>query len=207
MAFYVNNRNEQEGGQPRLVINYKPLNKALRWIRYPSPQKSMFISRISGSKIFFDQQSGFWQIQIDEKDRYKTACSYGQYEWNVMPFGLKNAPAEFKKVMDTIIRPIDSFTIAYIYDVLVFSPNLDSHFKHVEAFRKAIEHYGMALSSARKMKLFQEEVTFLGHKIKNGQIQVEDHSIEFAKKFPDRILDRKQLQPFLGCFNYLSYYY
>ena len=82
-----------------------------------------------------------------------------------MPFGLKNAPAEFKKVMDTIIRPIDSFTIAYIYDVLVFSPNLDSHFKHVEAFRKAIEHYGMALSSARKMKLFQEEVTFLGHKI------------------------------------------
>lgn len=104
-----------------------------------------------------------------------------------MPFGLKNAPAEFKKVMDTIIRPIDSFTIAYIYDVLVFSPNLDSHFKHVEAFRKAIEHYGMALSSARKMKLFQEEVTFLGHKIKNGQIQVE---VQFAK---DRILDRLSL--------------
>lgn len=57
--------------------------------------------------------------------------------------------------------------------------------------------------SARKMKLFQED----GHKIKNGKIQVEDHSIEFAKEFPDRILDRKQLQRFLGCLNNLSDYY
>ena len=38
-AFYVNNANEKERGEPRMVINYKPLNKVLRWIRYPLPNK------------------------------------------------------------------------------------------------------------------------------------------------------------------------
>ena len=38
-AFYVNNAPEKEQGVPRLVINYKPLNKALQWIRYPIPNK------------------------------------------------------------------------------------------------------------------------------------------------------------------------
>ena len=49
-------------------------------------------------------KSGFWQIQIDPKDRYKTAFTvpFGQYEWNVMPFGLKNAPSEFQRIMNDI---------------------------------------------------------------------------------------------------------
>ena len=38
-AFYVNKNSEIERGTPRLVINYKPLNKALKWIRYPIPRE------------------------------------------------------------------------------------------------------------------------------------------------------------------------
>ncbi|CAA3022589.1 reverse transcriptase domain, Zinc finger, CCHC-type, Aspartic peptidase domain, partial [Olea europaea subsp. europaea] len=75
---------------PRLVINYKPLNSALQWIRYPIPQKKDLPNRLSKAIIFskFDMKSGFWQVQIKEEDRYKTAFNvpFGQYEWNVMPF-------------------------------------------------------------------------------------------------------------------------
>jgi len=59
-AFYVNNQAEKERGVPRLVINYKPLNKVLEWIRYPIPNKSDLMQRISNAKIFskFDMKSG-----------------------------------------------------------------------------------------------------------------------------------------------------
>ena len=50
---------------------------------------------------------GFWQIQIHPSDRYKTAFTvpFGQYEWTVMPFGLKNAPSEFQRIMNDIYNP------------------------------------------------------------------------------------------------------
>ena len=74
-AFYVQKNVEIERGTPRLVINYKPLNKVLEWIRYPIPIKNDLAHRLSKAMVFskFDMNSGFWQIQISEKDRYKTA--------------------------------------------------------------------------------------------------------------------------------------
>ncbi|KAI5327704.1 hypothetical protein L3X38_027100 [Prunus dulcis] len=104
-AFYVQKNAELERGVPRLVINYKPLNAVLEWIRYPIPNKRDLINRLEKAVVFskFDLKSGFWQIQIEESDRYKTAfvTPFGHYEWNVMPFGLKNAPSEFSESLST----------------------------------------------------------------------------------------------------------
>ncbi|CAA2960283.1 poly, partial [Olea europaea subsp. europaea] len=62
-----------ERGVPRLVINYKPLNFALQWVRYPIPQKKDLLNCLSKAIAFskFDMKSGFWQVQIKEEDRYK----------------------------------------------------------------------------------------------------------------------------------------
>ncbi|RDX87438.1 hypothetical protein CR513_31087, partial [Mucuna pruriens] len=77
---------EIERGAPRLVINYKPLNKALEWIRYSLPNKSDLIKRIQDSTIFskFEIKSGYYQIGVKEQDRYKTTfvVPFGHYEWN-----------------------------------------------------------------------------------------------------------------------------
>ncbi|PKI79478.1 hypothetical protein CRG98_000109 [Punica granatum] len=153
LAFYVNKNAELERGVPRLVINYKPLNQALRWIRYPIPNKKDLLQRLHDSKIFskFDMKSGFWQIQIIEKDKYKTAFTvpFGQYEWNVMPFGLKNAPSEFQKIMNDIFGAYSDFIIVYIDDVLIFSQNIDSHFKHVKHFMRITLINGLTVSPTK----------------------------------------------------------
>ena len=63
-AFYVQNAVELEIGAPRLVINYKPLNKVLPWIRYPIPNKQDSLKRLHSAVIYskFDIKSGFWQV-------------------------------------------------------------------------------------------------------------------------------------------------
>ena len=60
-AFYVNKLAELERGVLRLVINYKPLNKALEWIRYPIPNKKDLLDRLHEATIFsnFDMKNGF----------------------------------------------------------------------------------------------------------------------------------------------------
>ena len=205
-AFYVMNSAEIERGVPRLVINYKPLNKVLKWIRYPIPDKRDLLKRLYDSKIFskFDMKSGFWQIQIEEKDKYKTGFNvpFGHYEWNVMPFGLKNAPSEFQNIMNDIVIPISNFAIVSIDDILIFSKNIDQHFKYLNIFYNLIYKNGLAVSPT-KITLFQTEIRFLGHDIIQGTIKPIDRSLQFSNKFPDEIKDKKQLQRFLGCLNYI----
>ena len=60
-AFCIQNATELERGAPRLVINYKPLNKVLQWIRYPIHNKQDLLKRLHSVVIYskFDMKSGF----------------------------------------------------------------------------------------------------------------------------------------------------
>jgi hypothetical protein len=157
-AFYVNKNSEIERGVPCLVINYKPLNKSLRWIRYPIPNKKDLLQRLHSATIFskFNLKSRFWQIQIDLKDQYKTTFTvpFCQYEWNVMPFGLKNAPSEFQRIMNDIFNPFAQFILVYIDAVLIFSTSINQHFKHLKTFFNIVKENGLVLSQT-KYNLFQ----------------------------------------------------
>ena len=153
-------------------------------------------------------KSGFWQIQIDEKDRYKTTFTvpFGHYEWNVMPFGLKNAHSEFRNIINDIFTPFTEFSIVYIDDVLIFSKSIDDHWKHLDIFVNVIKHNGLIVS-ATKINLFKDKILFLGHNIYKGTLSPIDRAIQFADKFLDEIKDKNQLQRFLGSLNYVSDYF
>ena len=131
---------------------------------------------------------------------------FGHYEWNVMPFGLKNAPSEFQNIMNEIFNPFSTHAIVYIDNVLIFSESLEQHKNHLRAFLNTVKLNGLVVS-APKIKLFQTKVRFLGFDIHHGVIKPIDRSIQFAEKFPDQILDKTQLQRFLGSLNYISDFY
>jgi hypothetical protein len=104
----------------------------------------------------FDMKSVFWRIQIDEKDRYKIAFTFpfGHYEWNVVPFGLKNAYSEFQNLVNDIVTPFTEFSNVYIDDVLIIYKSIDQHYwKHLNTFVQIIKHNGLVLSPA-KINLF-----------------------------------------------------
>ena len=199
-AFYVPKKKKKnakiERGVPRQVINYKPLNKVLEWVRYPIPNKRDLVNRLNKAVVFskFDMKSGFWQVEIRESDRYKTAFTtpFGHYEWNVIPFGLKNVPSEFQNIMNETFNPFSSHSIVYIDDVLIYSKSIDQHWRHLNSFLNTVKINGLVVS-ASKVRLFQTHVRFLGFDIHHGLIKPIDKAIQFADKFLDQIQDKTQL--------------
>ena len=111
---------------------------------YPIPNKEDLINRLSQAIIFskFDMKSGFWQIQIHEEDKHKTAftTSFGHYEWNVMPFGLKNASSEIQTIMNGNFNPFTNWSIVYIHDI-IYCKSIEEHFpqKRKKEKRRTLE--------------------------------------------------------------------
>ncbi|RDX74283.1 hypothetical protein CR513_45988, partial [Mucuna pruriens] len=147
---------------------------------------------------------GFWQLGIDPEDRYKTAfyIPNAQYQWTVLPFGLKVAPSLFQKAMVRIFEPIMENTIIYIDDILIFSKDMDSHKKLLSKFFDIVNQHGIMLSE-RKIYLAKSEIDFLGMHFSQGCYQPQPHIAEELLKFPDHSLTIKQIQQFLGIVNYI----
>jgi hypothetical protein len=130
----------------------------------------------------------------------------GLYEWLVMPFGLKNAPAVFQRKMDTCFRGTEEFIAVYIDDILVFSETEEQHRKHLEIMLHICEKWGLILSPT-KMKIAVPEIEFLGAVISNQRIKLQPHLIKKIVQFDEEKLKEKAgLRSWLGILNYARNY-
>ncbi len=94
-------------GTMRFITDFRKLNDATIKDKYPLLRIDDTFNIIAGNIYFstLDLLSRFWQIKIEEKDKYKTAfiTAGGLYEYNRMPFGLTNAPSVFQRIMDLTV--------------------------------------------------------------------------------------------------------
>ncbi|UYV75023.1 hypothetical protein LAZ67_12002130 [Cordylochernes scorpioides] len=102
-ALLVNKKSDTPNHPTRLCIDYRKLNQKTVPEHTPIPLIEQIIDRLSQSKIYtiLDVKNAYWHIPIDEKDRHKTSfvTQLGCYEWNRLPYGLKNAPSQFERIM------------------------------------------------------------------------------------------------------------
>ncbi|XP_048229074.1 uncharacterized protein LOC125369846 [Ricinus communis] len=205
-AFYVEKRSERIQEKKRLVIDYKPLNHFLQDNKFP-------LSRISNLKVHiqkaqyyskFDLKAGFWQLGIQPTERYKTAFCIpnAQYQWTVMPFGLKTAPSQFQKTMIEIFGPILYSSLIYIDDILLFSETAEDHHQLLQQSLAIIQKYGIMLSE-KKSTIGRREIEFLSMHFKNGQYTYGPHLTKELDNFPEENLSVKQIQQFLRILNYV----
>ena len=125
------------GGGLRMCIDYRSLNSNTITDSWPLPRIDEMLARLHGAKYFskLDLRDGYHQVPIKEPDRFKTAftCRYGTFEFNVMTFGFKNAPAHFQRSMNLLLADLlDVCILVYMDDILIFSKTADEHRAHVK---------------------------------------------------------------------------
>ncbi|KAJ4730477.1 polyprotein, partial [Rhynchospora pubera] len=197
-------------GKERMVFNYRTLNDNTHKDQYSLPGINTILKKVGNSRIYskFDLKSGFHQVAMDPESVEWTAfvVPNGLYEWLVMPFGLKNAPAIFQRKMDDCFRGTENFIAVYIDDILVFSEDEEQHAKHLEAMLTICEKWGLVLSPT-KMKIAVQEIEFLGAVIGNRKIKLQPHIIKKIISFDEEKLKEKAgMRSWLGILNYARSY-
>ena len=128
----------KKNGELRFCVDYRRLNAVTRKDVFPLPCIDDLLDQLKGKRIFstLDAKSGYWQILMGPSSREKTAfiTHSGLYEFNVMPFGLCNAPATFQRLVQHVLMGLESFCSVYIDDILVFSANPEEHDEHFVKF-------------------------------------------------------------------------
>ena len=135
-----------------VFVDYRKLNGVTRKDAYPLPRVDDALDTLSGCQWFttLDLISGYWQVQLNSDDREKSAFTTfeGLFEFNVMPFGLCNAPATFQRLMDSVLAGLQ--WTSYVDDIIIPGKTFDDHLHNLNSVLRLRE---ANLTTASKMHL------------------------------------------------------
>lgn len=140
---------------------------------------------------------------MDPSDREMTAfiTPFDLYEFEWMPFDLFNTPATFQRLMQHCLgNLVNESLLIYLDDVVVFSPDFNSHVHHLEEVLLQLHQHGLKLQP-KKCHLSQREVTYLGHVISEKGVVTDPSKTAAVRDWPVQ-QTVKQVKYFLGLAGY-----
>ena len=147
--------------------------------------------------------SGYWQVEVAEQDREKTAFTtqQGLFEFRVMPFGLCNAPATFQRLMDLVLAGIQwSKCLVYLDDIIIVGRNFDEHLHNLATVLHKLKAANLRIKPS-KCALCQKQVTYLGHVVSKDGISADTEKTLKVANWPTPT-SVQEVQQFLGLASY-----
>ena len=189
---------------------YIRLNAATIKDVYPLPRIEDALSRLEGARYFsiLDMQAGYWQVGLEDKDKEKTAFITGDglYQFNVMPFGLSNAPATFQRMMDVLLAGLKwNNCLVYLDDIVIFSETIPEHLSRQETILLRFQKAGLKLK-LRKCSFLSTCLKVLGYIVSGLGLLPDPMKISAVQNFPTPSKCLKDVQSFVGlCFYYQKF--
>lgn len=195
----------KKDGSIRLCVDYRSLNRVTKPDKFPIPNLSDSIFGLYGVKYFtrLDLVRGFYQVPLNEESKELTAFStpHGHWHFNVLSFGLKNAPSAFQRGMQEVLREFPwKKVVVYVDDILIMENSFDSHLALVGDVLHTLADHGIKIKP-EKCDWFKPQVEFLGHIVSNRGVSKTAVYVNKVSDFPQPETVR-QLREFLGLINF-----
>jgi hypothetical protein len=186
---------KKKGADYRFCIDYKKLNDITKKDSYSTPRIDELLEIYETARWFssLDLAAGYHQIEMEEKDKEKTAfvCLQGLFEYNVMPFGLTNALATFQRTMDKTLKEyIGEFVTVYLDDIMIYSKSFEEHIEHVEKVLMKLKEINVVIK-LKKCEFGKRNIEFLGYIVEKDGLQPEVKKVEKIKnmKRPENVTE------------------
>jgi len=196
----------RKDGRLRLCTDFRQLNERTVKDSYALPRVEEILDCLAGSQYFtvLDMKSGYYQIEIDEQHKQRTAFTVGPlgfYEYNRLPFGLTNSPATYQRVMEDILGDLHMRAcLIYLDDVIIFSRTYEEHLERLQQVFQRIQDTGLKLAP-RKCRFFHERVVYVGHQVSSEGIAPDPDKIACIRDWPT-LKTPEDVRRFLGFAGY-----
>ena len=186
-------------------IDLRKLNEITIRDSYPIPLTIVIFNKTPGHKYYskLELKSAYFQIRIRPGDEYKITfvCSLGHFEFRIMPFGFKNAPACFQRMIDLALSDyLGKFCYAYIDDIIIFSDDLFEHYLHVKKVLLQLRKFHLHVN-LEKCEFDKFKVKFLGYYVSSESLKMDIKKVSaiLDLSIPTTV---KEVQSFLGLANF-----
>ena len=108
---------------------------------------------------------------MDSRQKTAFSTSDGHYQYIKLPFGLKNAPAQFSRMMKIILGDF-RFVEIYLDDIIIYSSSYESHLEHIKLVFERLKRAYLKINPA-KCVWFAKEIKILGHIVSENGVQMD----------------------------------
>ena len=175
-------------GSLRVCVDYRRLNAITVPDPYPIPRIDDLLHEAKPTPYMslLDLKAGYWQIGVRNEDQDKTAfiTPFGVYKFTRMPFGLRNAPATFQRLIDRMrVGLPDVKLLAYLDDLAIFSQTFEQHLEDLQRVFTQLKEFGLTANRG-KCHFCCSTIKYLGHYITPNGLQVDPEKTAAIAKLP-----------------------